>query len=288
MTLAVAGSWPDRSRLRALTVPLALTVAGLALVNLAALVTHAGGAPSRSVPLWTRRRRRALVAWTCFGVANARFLTSRPDISATTWASALGITSLGWMAPAVPILLAGGPLTATRRPLAFLAGALVLGVLTSWAATAAWNRASVQLPVSLAGQLVVVETVTGTAYSYLYRQHLPEPAVLAGSALLLAAPARRPPHHQPERRLLHDHSSPGPGADTGHSTRMSIHPEIERGETEVEPALEEAFVRLVTQGDERLHRPLPEQIVTGLLAARRSAPVSWPCWPSSRPRAVTC
>ena len=47
---------------------------------------------------------------------------------------------------------------------------------------------------------------------------------------------------------------------------MAVDPSIEQGETEVEDALEEAFARLVTEGDERLHRALPEQIVTGLLA----------------------
>lgn len=52
----------------------------------------------------------------------------------------------------------------------------------------------------------------------------------------------------------------------GHSARMSIDPQIEHGETEVEEAIEDAFGRLVFEGDERLHRALPEQIVTALLA----------------------
>lgn len=47
---------------------------------------------------------------------------------------------------------------------------------------------------------------------------------------------------------------------------MTLDPTIEQGETEVEDAIEEAFVRLVSEGEERLHRALPEQIVTGLLA----------------------
>ncbi|MCW2680847.1 MAG: formate/nitrite transporter family protein [Frankiales bacterium] len=45
-----------------------------------------------------------------------------------------------------------------------------------------------------------------------------------------------------------------------------VHPEIEQGETEVEEALEDAFSRLVSEGDERLHRPLVDQVVTGLIA----------------------
>jgi hypothetical protein len=52
----------------------------------------------------------------------------------------------------------------------------------------------------------------------------------------------------------------------GHRDTMTLDRTIEQGETEVEDAIEEAFVRLVSEGDERLHRALPEQIVTGLLA----------------------
>lgn len=186
VTLALAGSWRDRAGLRALAVPLVLTVVGLTLVDLAALL---GGdaVPGRSVPLGIAAAVAALAAWTWFGVANARFLARRPDISPTTWTSALGVASAAWLLPAAPVLLLSGrPLTATARPAAFLAGALVLGVVTSWVATAAWNRAAVTLPVSLAGQLVVVETVVATAYSHLHRWSVPEPAVLAGAALLVS------------------------------------------------------------------------------------------------------
>ena len=47
---------------------------------------------------------------------------------------------------------------------------------------------------------------------------------------------------------------------------MSIDRVIDEGDTEVDVALEAAFVRLVLEGDRRLHRALPEQIVTGVLA----------------------
>ena len=46
---------------------------------------------------------------------------------------------------------------------------------------------------------------------------------------------------------------------------MSVDEDIAHGNTEVEHALEDAFVRLVEEGEERLARPLPEQIVTALL-----------------------
>lgn len=186
VTLAVAGSWGNRRRLMTLGVPLLLTVAGLALVNGAAL----GGAPDGTTGnalLGVSTATTALACWTVFGVVNARFLARRPDIGGSTWASVLGVATLIWMLPGLTwLLLTGdGTLSAATQPGAFLIGALILGVGTSWVATALWNRAAVRLPIALAGQLVVVETVAGTAYSYAHRLTVPELPVLAGAALLI-------------------------------------------------------------------------------------------------------
>ena len=52
----------------------------------------------------------------------------------------------------------------------------------------------------------------------------------------------------------------------GTVARMGMDTAIEHGDTEVEAALEQAFVRLVSEGEARLRRPLLEQVVTGLLA----------------------
>jgi formate/nitrite transporter FocA (FNT family) len=46
----------------------------------------------------------------------------------------------------------------------------------------------------------------------------------------------------------------------------NVDPDIEHGDTEVEDELEDAFVRLVSEGEERLQRPLLDQVITGLLA----------------------
>lgn len=46
---------------------------------------------------------------------------------------------------------------------------------------------------------------------------------------------------------------------------MTVADEIQHGETDVEEAIEEAFSRVVMEGDERLHRRAIDQVVTGLL-----------------------
>ncbi len=47
---------------------------------------------------------------------------------------------------------------------------------------------------------------------------------------------------------------------------MPVDEDIQQGETGVEDAIEEAFERLVVEGEERLQRRLSEQVVTALLA----------------------
>jgi len=44
---------------------------------------------------------------------------------------------------------------------AFFIGSAILGLLCSWVGAWLWNRASLHLPVSLAGQLTIFETIFG-------------------------------------------------------------------------------------------------------------------------------
>ncbi len=63
---------------------------------------------------------------------------------------------------------------------------LLLGILSSWAASWLWNQASTRLPGTLAGQLIAFETLAALAYAAVWRGIVPAPHVLAGAALLLA------------------------------------------------------------------------------------------------------
>ena len=64
--------------------------------------------------------------------------------------------------------------------------ALVTGVIGGWWASWLWSQASVRLPVTLAGQLIVVETLAGIAYGQLYTWQWPDWPLLLGGALMVA------------------------------------------------------------------------------------------------------
>ena len=72
------------------------------------------------------------------------------------------------------------------RPEAYLGLMLAIGLLASWLGTLCWNRASALLPTSLAGQLIVFETLAALAYGFMHRGVMPEPTAWVGIALLLA------------------------------------------------------------------------------------------------------
>jgi drug/metabolite transporter (DMT)-like permease len=61
-----------------------------------------------------------------------------------------------------------------------------IGFFASWLGTMCWNEASQRLPTTIAGQLIVFETLSALAYAFMLRGAPPPPATLAGIALLVA------------------------------------------------------------------------------------------------------
>jgi len=52
--------------------------------------------------------------------------------------------------------------------------------------TLCWNEASQRLPTTLAGQLIVFETLSALAYAFMLRGQMPQPLTLGGIVLLVA------------------------------------------------------------------------------------------------------
>ena len=71
------------------------------------------------------------------------------------------------------------------RPALFVSLMLAIGLLASWLGTLCWNRASQLLPTSLAGQLIVFETLSALAMGFAWRGQWPAPGTWAGVALLV-------------------------------------------------------------------------------------------------------
>lgn len=120
----------------------------------------------------------ALSMWTMYAVLNARYLR-HSQLSSMVWAQAMGVCCLLQVGVAfcLWLVLHEQPALLFQRlgnhdlMMKFLAGILVLGVVVSWLSTQVWNKVSRRLPITVAGQLLVVQSLAAIAYgSWLDRQ----------------------------------------------------------------------------------------------------------------------
>lgn len=177
-----------------LALPLALIAVGIALVNEAELraLAHDPAADLGRYVSGAALAVGAMACWTWYPLRNADWLRAHPDRSPRTWATAQGLATL------LPALLGTLTLFAWSRlgsgtaspaldpdPWAFVGSLLIVAVLSSWLATVCWNEASQRLPSTLAGQLIVFETLAALAYAYLLRGTWPDALTLGGIALLV-------------------------------------------------------------------------------------------------------
>lgn len=177
---------------RRLVLPVALSLAGLALIN---IVEFTGMHPAAATPLGGRliglaAAVGAVALWAWYALANARFLAAHPGIPAGSWSSVVGLATLViTLAALLPVALLGHtswPAVSRRDAAMFIAGTALLGVVVSWGGTWLWNTASAQVPTTTAGLLINVETVSGYVYVYLARHQWPPLGQVLGFALILA------------------------------------------------------------------------------------------------------
>jgi drug/metabolite transporter (DMT)-like permease len=116
----------------------------------------------------------AMASWTAFGLLNAAWLGRHPEVNSTDWANWLGV------AAGVGALLlwglwgsAWGEMAARPGFWVFVAVCTVTGIGSAWVAAVLWNMASRRLSPSLAGQLIVSETVFGLIYTFAWSGQWP-------------------------------------------------------------------------------------------------------------------
>jgi drug/metabolite transporter (DMT)-like permease len=135
----------------------------------------------------------AVACWTWYPIRNADWLRAHADRNPRTWATAQGLATLplaasgfvlfwGWSA----VSGSGFAMPLGPTPALFVGLMFSIGLLASWLGTLCWNEASQRLPTSLAGQLIVFETLSALAYAFMLRGQAPGPVTLAGIALLVA------------------------------------------------------------------------------------------------------
>jgi drug/metabolite transporter (DMT)-like permease len=193
--IAICSNWSpqhpsERIAWNQLALPLAIIFIGLMLVNFAELKHLQGQRSQADYLLGALIALVAVAAWTWYPIMNGRYMKVYTHINASTWATAQGLTTL-------PLAIGGFVLygffsgsaaqqgfSLGPQPEKFVAVMLLLGLLASWLGTLLWNHASQRLPTSLAGQLIVFETMAALLYTFIYRGGLPAPQILVGVCML--------------------------------------------------------------------------------------------------------
>jgi drug/metabolite transporter (DMT)-like permease len=180
VTLALAGNVLERAiPLRRLVPGSVLIVGGLLLVN---GMENDGSGAGYGIGLLAAAAAHLL--WFGYGLGNAWFLKRDPGIDTNGWSSAVGVATLPF-ALVLWLIADSGDQAGPRDWTAFIAVSAGFGLLSSWLATALWNRASARLPTALAAQLIIFETVGALTYAWMWSGALPPAATMAGAALLV-------------------------------------------------------------------------------------------------------
>jgi len=192
VTVSLAGNWSEpRLSLRRIALPLALILVGLAAID---MFTPPAGQRlgSGTSFLGVAALLSCLAMWTWFAVANSAYLKRRLDVTATEWASLTGVAALLLCAAMLsgyfvanrvaPSLAAARLYLAEGNGAIIVLWGMILGCGASWGSAVLFNKAVKVLPISIAGQLVVLETVFGIVYVWLAEVHLPNLGELTGIA----------------------------------------------------------------------------------------------------------
>ena len=174
---------------------LGLIALGIALVNHVEIerLKAEPGADLGAYMLGAALAVGAVACWTWYPIRNAEWLRAHPDRSPRGWATAQGLATLplaliGYAFTWAWFALSGSPFSMPFGPRAadFLLLMFAIGLLASWLGTLCWNEASQRLPPTIAGQLIVFETLSALAYAFVLRREWPDAGTLAGIALLVA------------------------------------------------------------------------------------------------------
>ena len=145
----------------------------------------------------------AVACWTWYPIRNSEWLRAHADRSPRSWATAQGLATLPlaasgyagvWIWGAAGGELGGAGNAAFAMPFGpraaqFVVLMFTIGLLSSWLGTLCWNEASQRLPPSLAGQLIVFETLAALGYAFALRGNWPPAQTIAGIVLLIGGVA---------------------------------------------------------------------------------------------------
>lgn len=190
IAIAILGNWKEKEiSYRTLVLPSLLLFTGLVIINYPHITQSE--APELFL-LGLICCLGALFSWSWFVVANSRFLKKHPEVPSGQWSTALGVATLFWVA--LLGIFWGSVQTSLEKfsffsPMltSFLIGSATLGILCSWVGAFLWNRASLYLSVSAAGQMTIFETIFGLIFVSFLEKRLPPKLEFLGICLILSS-----------------------------------------------------------------------------------------------------
>jgi len=193
ITIAFYGNWKQKEcSYKKLILPSAFIAIGLLIINLPPLLANDF---SSKYLFGLFCCAISLFSWTWYVVANADFLKNNKNITPNEWSTLMGVATLFWVIVCGVVLVIGFSdqldlakySSMDETMVNFLMGCTILGFLCAWVGAYLWNRASLYLPVSLAGQLTIFETIFGLLFVYVAAQEIPPLFECVGIMVLLSA-----------------------------------------------------------------------------------------------------
>jgi drug/metabolite transporter (DMT)-like permease len=149
----------------------------------------------------------ALASWTAFTVGNARSLARWRQVSSHDWNLLMGLTAGAQSLVLLPFAFGTG--TADHGAAdwtRFAAVSMGVALLASIFGNLLWNRMSRLLPLTLAGQMILFETLFALVYGLLWEQRLPTLLEVAAlSCVTLSVFTCLAAHRRPVEAEVHAH-----------------------------------------------------------------------------------
>ena len=194
IVVAIYGNWRVREiAYRDLAIPCIWIAVGLVLVNATEVDWSFKVTSLLQYMLGLIGILAALLAWCWYAVTNARFLKEHSHIPAGEWSTVIGVATLFW-ALLIGVIFALGMkselniskfLVFSSDTFRYFVGSAILGVICSWLGCFLWSQASIYLPISLMGSLLIFETLFGLLFVFLFQMQLPSWIELTGVSMMV-------------------------------------------------------------------------------------------------------